>query len=118
VEEIPPGFSFPCIFIDMNRDELKALIKECILESNTIDRHSEVKNLTPVHGEDVSARFFSHPDFSGWLTVINGTHIPLKVTVERMTSPEHPDKQYNLITLTTDAKESVVNQIVRMLKEK
>jgi len=102
----------------MTRDELKSVIRECLLEASSIDRHKEEKSLTPVHGENVSARFFSHEDFSGWLSVINGTHIPLNISVERMTSADHPNKQYNIVTITTDIKEPVLNQIIRMLKEK
>lgn len=101
----------------MKRLELKKLIKEIVTEE--VGSYVEKKTLNPIHmrNDTIIGKFFDNDEFQGRISVINGTHLPLDVKVEKMNNPE-TSQQSHLITITTKIPEPLIQQIKRMITSK
>ncbi len=93
--------------------KLKNLVKEAV------HSYIEKKTLDPVRSRDdrMLGKFFDNDEFGGKVSVINGTHLPLDIKVEKFANPER-DEQYHLITITTQIPEPLIQQIKRMIAGK
>lgn len=90
--------------------KLKSLIKE------TVNSWIEKKTLEPKSARDdrILGKFFDNDEYGGKVSVINGTHLPLDIKVEKLMNPDRTE-QYHLITITTKIPEPLIQQIKRMI---